>query len=49
MRRLFRTPEGAQVFLAIRSDTSTLRRWGRDVWAGLIQAMQGRPFLPFDA
>ncbi|EIJ75959.1 MAG: Transposase [Leptospirillum sp. Group II 'C75'] len=45
----FRTPDGAQVFLAIRSYTSTLRKQGRDVWAGLTQAMQGRPFLPSDA
>ena len=45
----FRTPEGAQVFLAIRSYPSTLRKQGLDVWAGLTQAMQGRPFLPSDA
>ena len=45
----FRTPEGAQAFLAIRSYASTLRKQGRDVWAGLTQTMQGRPFLPSDA
>ena len=45
----FRTPEGARVFLSIRSYTSTLRKQGLDVWSGLIQAMRGRPFLPSDA
>jgi len=45
----FRTDRGAQVFLTIRSYTGTLRKQGRDVWAGLTRAMKGLPFLPSDA
>jgi hypothetical protein len=42
----FRTLHGAQVFCRIRSDLSTCRKQGRNLWEAIQMAVVGRPFIP---
>ena len=42
----WRSREGAQAFLAIRSYISTARKQGRDVLTVLLEAVEGTPWLP---
>jgi transposase len=42
----FRTRRGAEVFCAIRSYVSTVRKQGRNVLHAIQQALDGKPFIP---
>jgi transposase len=42
----FRTFKGAQIFCRIRSDISTCRKQGVNVWQGLQMAVNGKAFIP---
>ena len=42
----FRTLLGAPVFARIRSDLSTCRKQGRNLWEACYQLVLGQPFMP---
>jgi len=42
----FRTRRGAEVFCAIRSYVSTVRKQGRNILHAIQQALDGKPFIP---
>jgi transposase-like protein len=42
----FRTLQGARTFVRIRSYLSTVRKNNQDVFASLVKALAGNPFLP---
>ena len=45
----FRTKEGAEAFLRIRSYISTARKQGENVLAALEGVFVGKPFIPHSA
>jgi transposase len=45
----FRTKEGAEAFLRIRSYISTVRKQGENVLAALDGVLVGKPFIPHAA
>jgi len=42
----FRTRTGAEMFCAIRSYISTVRKHGQNVIAAIYNALTGSPFIP---
>lgn len=42
----FRTMEGAERFLAVRSYTSTVRKNGLQIFPAIVSALNGNPFIP---
>jgi transposase len=42
----FRTMEGAERFLAIRSYVSTVRKNGHQIFPAIVSALNGNPFIP---